>query len=90
VVGGDTIHIDGLLGYATEEVSATDDDADLTAECMNGCDLFGYFVYEYGVNAEAAACGKGFSGELEEDSLVHVRFKYRMGGALVTELLFGQ
>ena len=31
----------------------------------------GYFVDEDGVDAEAAAGGQGFSGELEEDSFVH-------------------
>ena len=40
--------------------------------------LCGYFVNEDGIDAETCACGEGFSGELEEDSLVHVRSKYRM------------
>jgi hypothetical protein len=36
-------------------------------------------VDEDGVDAEACAGGEGFSGELEEDSFVHVWDKYRMG-----------
>jgi hypothetical protein len=86
MVGGDAIHINGLLGYATEKVASADDDADLAAQSVNGCDLFGYFVDEDGVDAEAAARGKGFSGELEEDSLVHVSFKYRMAEVWVFRL----
>jgi hypothetical protein len=35
-------------------------------------------VDEDGVDAEALACGQGFSRDLEEDSFVHVRTKYRM------------
>jgi hypothetical protein len=31
-----------------------------------------------GVDAKTAACGQGFARELEEDSFVHVRTKYRM------------
>jgi hypothetical protein len=36
-------------------------------------------VDEDRIDAEAGACCEGFSGELEEDSFVHVRTKYRMG-----------
>ncbi len=78
VVCSDAVHVDGLLGDSAEEVAASDDDADLAAEGVDGgylcCDL----VDEDGVDAETGACGEGFSGELEEDSFVHVRSKYRM------------
>ena len=77
VVGGDAVHVDGLLGDAAEEVSSADDDADLAAEGVDGGDLCGYFVNENGVDAETFACSQGFSGEFEEDSFVHVRTKYR-------------
>jgi hypothetical protein len=79
VIGGHPVHVDRLLGHAAEEVTTSDDDADLAAKCVNVCDLLGYFVNENGVDTEASACGQGFSGELEEDSFVHVRSKYRMG-----------
>jgi hypothetical protein len=79
VVGGDAIHVDGLLGDAAKEVASSDDDADLAAEGVDGGDLRGYFVDEYGVDTKASASSQGFSGELEKDSFVHVRFKYRMG-----------
>src|ERR1039458_7394498 len=86
VVGRDAVHVDGLLGDAAKEVSASDDDADLAAECVDGGQFGGYFVNEDGVDAEARACGQGFSGKLEEDSLVHVRSKYRMGLGEVVRL----
>jgi hypothetical protein len=38
-------------------------------------------VDEDGIDAEPGAGGEGLSGELEEDSFVHVRLKYRMGEA---------
>jgi hypothetical protein len=79
VICSDAVHVDGLLGDAAEEVSASDDDADLAAEGVDGGDLRGYFMDEDGVDTEAAAGGQGFTGELEEDSFVHVRVKYRMG-----------
>ena len=47
------------------------------AERVDGGDLGGYFVNEDGIDAETRACCEGFSGELEEDSFVHVRTKYR-------------
>jgi hypothetical protein len=84
VVGCDAVHVDGLLGDSAEEVSAADDDSNLAPESVDGCDLGGHSLNEYGVNAETCACGKGFSGEFEEDSFVHVKTKYRtvLGGGL--------
>jgi hypothetical protein len=78
VVGGDAVHVDGLLGYAAEEVASTDDDADLAAEGVYGGDLGGYFMDEDRVDAESGAGCEGFSAELEEDSFVHVWSQYRM------------
>jgi hypothetical protein len=78
VVGGYAVHVYGLLGYSAEEVTSADDDADLAAKCVN-CGYFcGYLMDEYGVDAETFASGQSFAGDLEEDSFVHVRFKYRM------------
>jgi hypothetical protein len=79
VVGGDAIHVDGLLGDATKEIASSDDDANLATEGVNGGDFGGDFVDEDSVNAETLACSQGFSRDLEEDSFVHVRTKYRMG-----------
>ena len=78
VVGRDAVHVDGLLRDATKEVAAADDDADLAAERVNGGNLSSHFVNKDGVDAETAACGQCFARDLEEDSFVHVRFKYRM------------
>ena len=61
VVGGDAVHVDGLLGDAAEEVSASDDDADLAAEGVNGGYFGGYFVDEDGVDAKTFACGQSFA-----------------------------
>jgi len=82
VVGGDAVHVDGLLGYAAEEVASSDDDAYLAAKGVDGGDFGGDFMDEDGVDAEALAGGQGFSRDLEEDSFVHVRTKYRMGVGL--------
>jgi hypothetical protein len=61
VVGGDSIHVDGLLGDSAEEVSASDDDGYLAAEGVNGCEFFGYFVDENGVDSEASASSQSFA-----------------------------
>ena len=78
MIGGDAVHVDGLLGDAAKEVPASNDDADLASQSVDSGDLGGYFVNEDGVDAETRACSEGFSGQLEEDSFVHVRTKYRM------------
>jgi hypothetical protein len=36
-------------------------------------------VDEDGVDTEATARSQGFARDLEEDSFVHIRVKYRMG-----------
>ena len=61
VVGGDAVHVDGLLGDAAEEVASADDDGYFAAEGVNGGDFSGNFVDEDGINAETLACGQGFS-----------------------------
>jgi len=61
VIGRDAVHVDGLLGDSAKEVSPSNDDPDLAAEGVGGCNLFGYFVDKYGVDTEAAACRQGFS-----------------------------
>jgi hypothetical protein len=61
VVGGDAIHVDGLLGDSAKEVASADDDSDLAAEGVNGCEFFGYFVDEYSIDSEASAGGQSFA-----------------------------
>ena len=61
MVGSDTVHIDGLLRDAAEEISTADDDTHLASKCMDGCKFFGNFVNEDRVDPEAAACGQGLS-----------------------------
>ena len=79
VIGGDAVHVDGLLGDAAEEISSSDDDAYLAAEGVNCSDFSGDFVDEDGVDTKAFTSGQGFARDLEKDSFVHVRTKYRMG-----------
>jgi hypothetical protein len=61
VVGGDSIHVDCLLGDATEEIASANDDANLAAQRVNLGYLFGYFVNEYSVDAKTLTCSQGFA-----------------------------
>ena len=61
MVGGDAVHVDGLLGDTAEEIASSDDDADLAAEGVDGGDFCCNFVDEDGIDAETFACGQGFS-----------------------------
>jgi len=71
MVGGDAVHVDGLLGDAAEEVAAADDDGDLATGTGDLGNLIGDRADEDGIDAEAAARGQGFSRELEEYTLIH-------------------
>ncbi len=73
VVRGDAVHVDGLRGDTAEEVAATDDDADLAAALSEFDDFTGDAGDEDGVDAEAAAGGKGLAGNFEQDAFVHSR-----------------
>jgi len=64
VVGGDAIHVDCLLGDATEEVATADDDANLAAGSGSLSDFVGDCADEQGVDTETTASGQGFSREL--------------------------
>src|SRR5215475_158692 len=61
VVGGNAVHIDGLLGNSAKEVTSPHHDADLAAQGMYGCKLFGYFVNENSVNSETTTRGQSFA-----------------------------
>ena len=61
MVGGDAVHVDGLLGNATEEVASADDDAYLAAEGVNGGYFGGDFVDEDGVDTKTLTCGQSFA-----------------------------
>ena len=71
VIGGDAVHAYGLLGDATEEVTAADDDADLTAGVGDLGDLLGDGLDEYRIDTETATRGQGLTRELEQNTLVH-------------------
>ena len=72
VVGGDTVHVDGLLGDAAEEVTATNDDADLAAEGVNGSYFCGDFVDEDGINAESLCLRPRASPEILRRTLLNM------------------
>jgi hypothetical protein len=61
VIGGNTVHVDGLLGDSAEEVSSADNDSYLTAKGVSGCEFFGYFMDENGVDSKASACSQSFA-----------------------------
>ena len=65
MIGGDAVHVDGLLRNAAEEVATADDDADLAAGTRDLCNLLGNRVDKDRINAESAACCQSFSRELE-------------------------
>jgi hypothetical protein len=52
---------DCVLRDSAEEVSSSDDDGYLAAEGVNGCEFFGYFVDENGVDSEASASSQSFA-----------------------------
>ena len=61
VVGGDAVHVDGLLGDAAEEVATADDDRDLATQGVHVGDLGGDLVDEDRVDAKAAPGRQGFA-----------------------------
>jgi hypothetical protein len=52
VVGCYAVHFPGLFGHSSKEVSATDNDADFDAECMDVRDFIGNRRNFCGVKAE--------------------------------------
>ncbi len=68
MVGRDTVHIARLLGYATKEISAADDNGDLRAQFVDFADLAGNMVNAGGFNAKALVAGQGLAGKFEQDT----------------------
>ena len=75
MVGSNAVHADGLLRNAAEEIASANDDGNLAAALGDLGNLLGNGVNEEGVDAETTAGGQGFSGKLEEDTLVHARYR---------------
>ena len=83
MISSDTIHIDGLLRHTAKKIAAANNNTNLAAQRMRIRNFLSNFVDEHCINAEAAACSQGLSGDLQKDSFVHVRSKYRMRSLLV-------
>src|SRR5215468_6430939 len=66
MVGGDAVHVAGLLGYAAEEIAASDHNGDLHAEGMDVGQFGGNFVNAGRVDAKSLIGGKRFAGKLQE------------------------
>src|SRR5690349_7986821 len=69
VVGGDAVHLSGLLGDAAEKISTADDDGNLYAERVDILDLGGNFVNADGIDTETLVRGQGFAGQLQKNAL---------------------
>src|SRR6202047_191259 len=69
VVGGDAIHVLGLLGNATEKIAATYDNRHLDTETVYIGEFSRDFMNASGVDAEALSGGKGFAGDFQQDAL---------------------
>ena len=61
VVGGDAVHVAGLLGDAAKEVAATDDDGNLDTRLADLGDLHADLVNGVDIDSEAASGGEGFA-----------------------------
>ena len=58
VVGGDAVHLLGLLGDAAKEISPAHDDGDLDIQCAHFGQFGGNFVHAGSVHAETLAGGQ--------------------------------
>ena len=68
VVGGDAVHVFGLVGNAAEEIAAAHDDGDLDTEAVHIGQFGGDFVNAGGVDAEALVGGQSFAGNFQQDA----------------------
>src|SRR5262249_21134793 len=68
MVGGDAVHLLGLLRDATKEVPPADDDGGLHPECMHVGQFASNLMDAGCVNAKATLGSKGFTGELEQNT----------------------
>ena len=68
MVGGNAVHVAGLLGHAAKKVSSANDDGNLHAQRVNvgkfGCDL----VNARRIYAEALISGESFARKFQQDA----------------------
>ena len=72
VVGGDTVHLTGLLGHAAKEIPAANNNGDLDAQGLDVGKFSSNFVDAERIDAEALVCGQGLAGEFQQNA-----FEYR-------------
>jgi hypothetical protein len=69
VIGGDAIHVLGLVGDSTKKIAPAYNNRHLNAKTVYvgklGCD----FMNAFGIDAEALIGGKGFAGDFQQDAL---------------------
>ena len=70
VVTGRAVHARRARRQATEDVAASDDDADLDAELVDRGDLAGDERAERGIDAVLAIAQQGLARQLQQDALV--------------------
>src|SRR5262249_22103188 len=69
VIGGDAVHIAGLLGYSPKEIPASHHQSDLHPQPMNLADLAGDGVDSMGLHSKAFVAGQGLAGKFEADAV---------------------
>src|SRR6266481_4485532 len=86
VVGGNAVHIAGLLGHAAKEVSSAYYNGDLRPQFVNFSDFARNLVNTAGFNPKTFVASQGLTGKFEQDtfeSKLHVVSVYRVIRALL-------
>ena len=71
VIGGDAVHLLGLLGHAAEEVSAAHHDGDLDAQAVHIGELGRDLVHALIVDTKALAGGQSLAGNFQKNAFVN-------------------
>ncbi len=85
VIGGNAIHVLGLLGNPAKEIAATHNDRHLDAESVYIGKFSRDFMNASGVDAEALSGGKGLAGDFQQDAFEDRCRHGRSGPSLRTE-----
>jgi hypothetical protein len=70
VVGGDAVHVLGLVGDAAKKVPAADHDGQLHAQLVNVRQFGGDFVDARRIHTKPLIGSQGFSGKLAERAIL--------------------
>jgi hypothetical protein len=63
VIGGDAIHVFGLVGNPAEKIASAYDDGHLDVERVDIGEFSRDFMNAFGVDAKALIGGQGFAGD---------------------------